>query len=214
MIACIAIPYFAAAVERRSASELVEKPLATNSEEGEKIVTLMRDAGVTVVTQPGFIYQRGDQYLIDVEPQERELLYRCRVFLDAELRPGFDLVAEILDLTPYLNKRAAGLAADAKQKISLGRGLVRSDVAAILFDEPLTVIDPHLKWNLRHKLKEIHQQLKLTLIYVTHDQVEALTMADRIGVLNEGQLVFDGLPHEIDDQRFKDIYGQDAERIG
>jgi glycerol transport system ATP-binding protein len=54
---------------------------------------------------------------------------------------------------------------------------VRSDVAAVLFDEPLTVIDPHLKWHLRRKLKEIHEQLKLTLIYVTHDQVEALTFA-------------------------------------
>ena len=72
-------------------------------------------------------------------------------------------VAEILDLTPYLKKRAAGLSADAKQKISLGRGLVRSDVAAILFDEPLTVIDPHLKWNLRRKLKEIHEKLKLAI---------------------------------------------------
>ncbi|MGB8426576.1 MAG: ABC transporter ATP-binding protein, partial [Desulfobacterales bacterium] len=78
-------------------------------------------------------------------------------------------VAEILDLTPFLNKKAAGLAADAKQKISLGRGLVRNDVAAILFDEPLTVIDPQLKWDLRRKLKEIHEQLKLTMIYVTHD---------------------------------------------
>jgi len=78
-------------------------------------------------------------------------------------------VADILDLTPYLKKRAEGLAADAKQKISLGRGLVRSDVAAILFDEPLTVIDPHLKWDLRRKLKDIHEQLKLTFIYVTHD---------------------------------------------
>ncbi|HKI80632.1 MAG TPA: ABC transporter ATP-binding protein, partial [Pseudodesulfovibrio sp.] len=57
-------------------------------------------------------------------------------------------IAEALDLTQDLNKRAANLSADAKQKISLGRGLVRSDVAAILFDEPLTVIDPHLKWDL------------------------------------------------------------------
>jgi glycerol transport system ATP-binding protein len=89
-------------------------------------------------------------------------------------------VAEILDLTPFLKKRAAGLAADAKQKVSLGRGLVRSDVAAILFDEPLTVIDPQLKWDLRRKIKEIHEQLKLTFIYVTHDQVEALTFADKV----------------------------------
>ena len=106
-------------------------------------------------------------------------------------------VADILDLTPFLNKRAAGLAADAKQKISLGRGLVRSDVAAILFDEPLTVIDPHLKWHLRRKLKEIHEQLKLTLIYVTHDQVEALTFADQVMVMYEGELVQIGTPQEL-----------------
>ncbi len=106
-------------------------------------------------------------------------------------------VAEILELTPYLGKRAAGLAADAKQKISLGRGLVRSDVAAILFDEPLTVIDPHLKWNLREKLKEIHEQLKLTFIYVTHDQVEALTFAEKVVVMYEGEIVQIGSPQDL-----------------
>jgi len=106
-------------------------------------------------------------------------------------------VADILDLTPFLKKRAAGLEADAKQKISLGRGLVRSDVAAILFDEPLTVIDPHLKWLLRRKLKEINEQLKLTLIYVTHDQVEALTFADRVVVMYEGEIVQIGTPQDL-----------------
>lgn len=106
-------------------------------------------------------------------------------------------VAEILDLSPFLNKRAEGLAADAKQKISLGRGLVRSDVAAILFDEPLTVIDPHLKWNLRRKLKEIHEQLNLTFIYVTHDQVEALTFADNVMVMYEGEIVQVGSPQDL-----------------
>ena len=106
-------------------------------------------------------------------------------------------VAEILDLTSFLNKRAAGLAADAKQKVSLGRGLVRSDVAAILFDEPLTVIDPQLKWDLRRKIKEIHEQLKLTFIYVTHDQVEALTFADKVVVMYEGEIVQSGTPQEL-----------------
>lgn len=106
-------------------------------------------------------------------------------------------IAEILELTPFLKKRAAGLSADAKQKISLGRGLVRSDVAAILFDEPLTVIDPHLKWHLRRKLKEIHEQLKLTLIYVTHDQTEALTFADKVVVMYEGEIVQIGTPQEL-----------------
>jgi len=98
-------------------------------------------------------------------------------------------IAEILELSGELKHRASGLTADAKQKISLGRGLVRPDVAAVLFDEPLTVIDPHLKWLLRRKLKEIHHELKLSLIYVTHDQIEALTFADQVVVMTEGEVV-------------------------
>lgn len=98
-------------------------------------------------------------------------------------------IAEMLEMSGQLNTRAAGLAADAKQKISLGRGLVREDVSAVLFDEPLTVIDPHLKWQLRRKLKQIHHELKLTLIYVTHDQVEALTFAEEVVVMTRGRAV-------------------------
>jgi glycerol transport system ATP-binding protein len=98
-------------------------------------------------------------------------------------------IAEMLELSGQLDQRASNLAADAKQKISLGRGLVRSDVSAVLFDEPLTVIDPHLKWQLRRKLKQIHHELKLTLIYVTHDQVEALTFADEVVVMTQGRAV-------------------------
>jgi glycerol transport system ATP-binding protein len=106
-------------------------------------------------------------------------------------------VAEALDLVSVLDAKASGLSADAKQKISLGRGLVRSDVAAILFDEPLTVIDPHLKWQLRRKLKEIHDRFGLTLIYVTHDQVEAMTFADKVVVMFEGEIVQIGTPQEL-----------------
>ncbi|MDP1690850.1 MAG: ABC transporter ATP-binding protein [Burkholderiaceae bacterium] len=107
----------------------------------------------------------------------------------AQIRLRVAQIAEMLDLSSQLDKRAAGLAADAKQKISLGRGLVREDVSAVLFDEPLTVIDPHLKWQLRRKLKQIHHELKLTLIYVTHDQVEALTFADEVMVMTRGRVV-------------------------
>src|SRR5512138_188453 len=89
-------------------------------------------------------------------------------------------IAAMLDLDRMLPQRAAGLTADGKQKISLGRGLVRADVAAILFDEPLTVIDPHLKWRLRSKLKELHQRVGLTMVYVTHDQTEALTFDEQV----------------------------------
>lgn len=106
-----------------------------------------------------------------------------------KIRQRVGRVAEMLDLSGSLDRRASGLAADAKQKISLGRGLVRQDVSAILFDEPLTVIDPHLKWQLRRKLKEIHHEFRLTLIYVTHDQTEALTFADQVVVMSRGKAV-------------------------
>ena len=109
-----------------------------------------------------------------------------------QIRKRVGEIAEMLELSGQLDHRAAGLAADAKQKISLGRGLVRPDVSAVLFDEPLTVIDPHLKWQLRRKLKQIHHELKLTLIYVTHDQVEALTFAEEVVVMTRGRAVQTG----------------------
>ena len=114
---------------------------------------------------------------------------RNRKVPEDQIKQRVGQIAEMLEMSGQLSQRAAGLAADAKQKISLGRGLVRSDVAAVLFDEPLTVIDPHLKWQLRRKLKQIHHELKLTLIYVTHDQVEALTFADQVVVMTRGRAV-------------------------
>jgi len=109
-------------------------------------------------------------------------------------------IAEILEMSGQLNQLAANLAADQKQKISLGRGLVRPDVSAVLFDEPLTVIDPHLKWQLRRKIKQIHHELKLTMIYVTHDQVEALTFAEQVVVMTRGRAVQMGTAAELFEQ--------------
>jgi glycerol transport system ATP-binding protein len=106
-------------------------------------------------------------------------------------------IAAMLGLTDDLARRASGLTADAKQKISVGRGLVRPDVAAVLFDEPLTVIDPALKWELRSKLKIVHRALDLLMIYVTHDQTEALTFADRVVVMNDGRVLQIGTPAEL-----------------
>jgi glycerol transport system ATP-binding protein len=106
-------------------------------------------------------------------------------------------IARLLDLSAVLDRKARNLTADLKQKISLGRGLVRADVAAILFDEPLTVIDPHLKWRLRSTLKDIHRRLNATMIYVTHDQTEALTFADKVVVMHDGYVVQTGTPEEL-----------------
>lgn len=108
-----------------------------------------------------------------------------------------DEIGRLLDLTRVMDRKASNLTADLKQKISLGRGLVRPDVAAILFDEPLTVIDPQLKWQLRSTLKEIHRVLDLTMIYVTHDQTEALTFADKVVVMHDGAVVQTGTPEEL-----------------
>ncbi len=115
----------------------------------------------------------------------------------ARIRQRVGEIAEMLDLSADLNHRGARLTADAKQKISLGRGLVREDVAAILFDEPLTVIDPALKWQLRRKLKQIHERFKLTMVYVTHDQNEALTFAEQVVVMLEGKVLQMGPPQEL-----------------
>ncbi len=106
-------------------------------------------------------------------------------------------IATMLEVEDILKRRASGLSPDNKQKISMGRGLVRDDVNVVMFDEPLTVIDPHLKWKLRSKLKELHQRVKATMIYVTHDQTEALTFADRVVVMDEGQIVQIGTPVEL-----------------
>ena len=122
---------------------------------------------------------------------------RNRQWTRGKIKQRVGQIAEMLEMSGQLNQRAAGLSADAKQKISLGRGLVRPDVSAVLFDEPLTVIDPHLKWQLRRKLKQIHHELKLTLIYVTHDQIEALTFAEQVVVMTRGRAVQMGSPADL-----------------
>ncbi|UWP90840.1 ABC transporter ATP-binding protein [Aliiroseovarius crassostreae] len=109
-------------------------------------------------------------------------------------------IAEMLEVTDMLDQKAAGLSPDNKQKISMGRGLVREDVNVVMFDEPLTVIDPHLKWKLRSKLKELHQRVRATMIYVTHDQTEALTFADQVVVMQDGEIVQIGTPVELFDR--------------
>ncbi len=122
---------------------------------------------------------------------------RNRRMPEKQVAERVEQIAAMLDLQASLKNRAAGLTADGKQKISLGRGLVRSDVNVIMFDEPLTVIDPHLKWLLRSKLKELHKQIGVTMIYVTHDQTEALTFADKVVVMYEGTVVQVGTPVEL-----------------
>lgn len=122
---------------------------------------------------------------------------RCRRTEKKALDVRVREVAELLDLDRWLSEPAARMTADVKQLISLGRGLVRDDVAAILMDEPLTVIDPQLKFTLRRKLKEVSARHGHTIVYVTHDQNEAMTLADEVIVMDKGRIVQIGTPQQL-----------------
>ena len=122
---------------------------------------------------------------------------KCRDFSKEKIEERVKSVSDTLRLSSFLNLPARKLTADQKQLISLGRGLVREDVAGVLMDEPLTVIDPDLKFRLRRNLKEINEQYKTTLVYVTHDQNEAMTFADNIIVMDQGEIVQVGLPKDL-----------------
>lgn len=121
----------------------------------------------------------------------------CRKWPRDRIRTKVGEIADLLDVGGKLNKAAHSLTADEKQLISLGRGLVRDDVSAVLMDEPLTMIDPQLKFHLRRKLKEINERFGLTVIYVTHDQNEAMTFAGWVLVMSDGRVVQSGTPEEL-----------------
>lgn len=106
--------------------------------------------------------------------------------------------AEILDLVPYLSRYPRELSGGQRQRVAMGRAIVR-DPAVFLFDEPLSNLDAKLRVQMRGEIKELYQRLKTTTVYVTHDQVEAMTMADRIAVLRNGHLEQVGTPIELYD---------------
>lgn len=104
--------------------------------------------------------------------------------------------ADVLNLTEYINRRPGQLSGGQRQRVAIGRAIVR-EPSAFLFDEPLSNLDAALRGAMRLEIAELHQTLKTTMIYVTHDQVEAMTMADRIVVLNRGVIEQVGTPLEL-----------------
>ncbi len=104
--------------------------------------------------------------------------------------------ARVLNLTNYLERRPGQLSGGQRQRVAIGRAIVRQP-SAFLFDEPLSNLDAALRGTMRLEISELHQQLKTTMIYVTHDQVEAMTMADKIVVLNAGNIEQVGSPMEL-----------------
>jgi multiple sugar transport system ATP-binding protein len=113
-----------------------------------------------------------------------------------EIARKVEKVAEVLHIPHKLDNKATELSGGEMQRVSIGRALVR-DPAIFLMDEPLSSLDAKLRADLRVELKRIHAELAATLLYVTHDQIEAMTMATHVGVLDEGRLVQFGTPREI-----------------
>jgi len=107
--------------------------------------------------------------------------------------------ATILNLVPYLERYPRELSGGQRQRVAMGRAIVR-DPKVFLFDEPLSNLDAKLRVAMRAEIKALHQRLKTTTVYVTHDQVEAMTMADRIAVMNEGRIEQLGAPLELYDR--------------
>jgi len=113
-----------------------------------------------------------------------------------EIDKKVEYAARTLNLTSYLDRRPRALSGGQRQRVAIGRAIVR-EPKAFLFDEPLSNLDAALRVNMRLEITELHQQLKTTMIYVTHDQVEAMTMADRIVVLNAGNVEQFGSPLDL-----------------
>lgn len=117
----------------------------------------------------------------------------------AEVEERVQKAAEILGLTPYLKRYPRQLSGGQRQRVAMGRAIVR-DPKVFLFDEPLSNLDAKLRIQMRTEIKELHQRLKTTTIFVTHDQIEAMTMADKIVVMQEGRIEQSGTPLELYDQ--------------
>ena len=124
---------------------------------------------------------------------------RMRGMDKAEIRERVERAAEVLGLTPYLDRYPRALSGGQRQRVAMGRAIVR-DPQVFLFDEPLSNLDAKLRVQMRTEIRELHQRLKATTIYVTHDQIEAMTMADRIVVMQGGRIEQVGAPLELYDR--------------
>ena len=162
----------------------------------------------------------GDRVVNNVQPKERDIamvfqnyaLYphmtvadnmgfslKLRGAKSEEIKKGVKRAAEILALTPLLDRYPRQLSGGQRQRVAMGRAIVR-DPQVFLFDEPLSNLDAKLRVAMRTEIKELHQRLKTTTVYVTHDQIEAMTMADKIVVMRDGIVEQTGAPLEVYDR--------------
>ncbi|WP_299045781.1 sn-glycerol-3-phosphate ABC transporter ATP-binding protein UgpC [uncultured Tateyamaria sp.] len=124
---------------------------------------------------------------------------RMRRMPKAEVKERVEKAAEVLGLTPYLDRYPRALSGGQRQRVAMGRAIVR-DPQVFLFDEPLSNLDAKLRVQMRAEIRELHQRLSTTTVYVTHDQIEAMTMADKIVVLRDGHVAQIGTPLELYDK--------------
>jgi multiple sugar transport system ATP-binding protein len=180
-----------------------------------KSTTLRMIAGLEEATS-GEIYI-GDQLVNDVPPKDRDIamvfqnyaLYphmtvyenmsfglRLKKFPKQEIKERVEAAARILDNTDLLARRPKQLSGGQRQRVAMGRAIVRNP-KVFLFDEPLSNLDAKLRVQMRTEIKKVHQKVTTTTIYVTHDQVEAMTLADRVVVMNAGRIEQIGAPNDV-----------------
>src|SRR5499433_355060 len=180
-----------------------------------KSTTLRMIAGLEEVTSGNISI--GGEVVNDVPPKDRDIamvfqnyaLYphmtvfenmsfglRLRKFPKAEIKERVQGAARILDITELLDRRPKQLSGGQRQRVAMGRAIVRNP-KVFLFDEPLSNLDAKLRVQMRTEIKKIHQTVTTTTVYVTHDQVEAMTLADRVVIMNDGRIDQIGTPHEV-----------------
>jgi multiple sugar transport system ATP-binding protein len=180
-----------------------------------KSTTLRMIAGLEEATS-GEIYI-GDQLVNDVPPKDRDIamvfqnyaLYphmtvfenmsfglRLKKFPKQDIKERVEAAARILDISQLLDRRPKQLSGGQRQRVAMGRAIVRNP-KVFLFDEPLSNLDAKLRVQMRTEIKKVHQKVTTTTVYVTHDQVEAMTLADRVVVMNQGRIEQIGAPNEL-----------------
>ena len=180
-----------------------------------KSTTLRMIAGLEEISD-GEIWIGGD-IVNDVPPRDRDIamvfqnyaLYPHMTVFDnmafglklrrtskAEIKQRVDEAARILDIVPLLDRKPKALSGGQRQRVAMGRAIVRNP-KVFLFDEPLSNLDAKLRVQMRTEIKKVHQTVRTTTVYVTHDQVEAMTLADRVVVMNHGIIEQVGPPQEL-----------------
>jgi len=180
-----------------------------------KSTTLRMIAGLEEITA-GEVWIGGD-VVNDVPPRDRDIamvfqnyaLYphmsvfdnmafglKLRKFAKDEIKRRVDEAARILDIAPLLDRKPRALSGGQRQRVAMGRAIVRNP-KVFLFDEPLSNLDAKLRVQMRTEIKKVHQTVKTTTVYVTHDQIEAMTLADRVVVMNHGIIEQVGTPNDL-----------------